>query len=330
MNRLNFATYAKTIKKGIPKATNIGVTKLLLDFIVNDESVVNKEGYQYNINNYYVNKWFNQHNDIPANIKKAASCPRIISLAENYFENQVINSLSPQKELDTYSHLLNLIKKDSTISNDIKNYLLNLYKYNDLGKFLSETFLYALQKDNKYKYKKDKSKENTYFQTKENINQTMEIYGPIPPIVKLTPKKSLEDHESIYTSQLLIAYAHAEGVEKITTKDLIKYPKYYRDFERQREYYYAAKSVIQYSKDIFLEYGVKEFKILMEEIYHSIIDLLEEEYSNNFKRLNAVMAHASKINLRKSFLAKIPQWIGVCEVKGFYHILVNEGIIKWA
>lgn len=146
MDTLNFATYAKTIKEGMCKATNIEVTKLLLNFIVNDEEVLNKEGEQYNISNYYVHKWINEHTDIPVTIKKAASCPKIIAKSEDYFEKEVLNALSPQKELDTYSNLLELIEKDVTMSDHTKNNLIKSYKDNEIGKFLSDTFLYALQK----------------------------------------------------------------------------------------------------------------------------------------------------------------------------------------
>lgn len=211
MNTLNFATYAKTIKKGIHKATNIEVTKLLLDFIVSDENVLNKEGEQYHINNYYVNKWINQHTDIPASIKKAASCPKIIAKSEDYFDTIVINKLSPQKELDTYCALLELIKNDTTISDNIKNSLISLYQDNELGKFLSDTFLYALQKDMK-KSSNHNKKSNIYSSVEDDLTKLNEIYSNLPSPKKLIPPDSIEDHEMTYIMELLAVYADEEGV----------------------------------------------------------------------------------------------------------------------
>lgn len=334
MCTLNFATYAKTIKKGMCNATNIEVTKLLLDFIVNEETVLNKEGDQYHINNYYVNKWINQHTDIPATIKKAASCPKIISKSEDYFDNIVINTLSPQMELDTYSTLLKLIKNDTTMSNHIKNNLINLYKDNELGKFLSHTFLYALQKNNKTSHKKnkllqedDETKSITYSFIEDNLNKLNEIYNKFPSPEKLEPPARLEDHEMTYALELLAAYADKEGVLEISKEDLKKYPKYYKNFQRQRTYYYAAESIRQLTEYVFC---ADEFKILKSETLDAIIETYEDDYENGFIRLNEVLKHVSKIQLNESILTKIPGCLNIFQKKGICHMLVNDKEITWS
>lgn len=334
MDTLNFATYAKTIKEGMCKATNIEVTKLLLNFIVNDEEVLNKEGEQYNISNYYVHRWINEHTDIPVTIKKAASCPEIIAKSEDYFEKKVINALSPQKELDTYSTLLKLIEKDVTMSNHTKNNLINLYEDNEIGKFLSDTFLYSLQKGiNKSttcSFKEedlDTLNEEDFDTLNEDDLYTLnEIYNKFPSPKRLIPPGHIEDHETTYTMELLAAYADKEGVLEISTEDLKKYPKYHKNFERQREYYYAAKSIRQLIMDIFCD---EEFNMLKSETLAGIIDIYEDDYENGFKRLNEVMKHVTTIQLSQSKLTKIPGLISIIAKKGLCHILVNDKEITW-
>lgn len=326
MDTLNFATYAKTIKEGMCKATNIEVTKLLLNFIVNDEEVLNKEGEQYNISNYYVHKWINEHTDIPVTIKKAASCPEIIAKSEDYFEKEVINALSPQKELDTYSNLLELIEKDVTMSDHTKNNLIKSYEANEIGKFLSDTFLYALQKGINKPTTCSFIEENLDKLNDDDLKKLNEIFNKFPSPKKLIPPGHIEDHETTYTMELLAAYADKEGVLEISTEDLKKYPKYHKNFERQREYYYAAKSISQSIMDIFCD---EEFNMLKSETLAGIIDIYEDDYENGFKRLNEVMKHVTTIQLSQSKLAKIPGLISITEKKGLCHILVNDKEITW-
>lgn len=330
---LNFASYAKAIKKGISKTTNIEITKLLLNLIVNDENVVNKNGEPYFISNYYVNKWINEHEDIPSPIKKAASSLDIISRSTTYFEENVLTALSPQKEDDTFATLLELINNDNTMSLDKKKCLLSLYEDNEIGEFLSETFLYALQKNNKTSEHKQGGKLNTPFTSQEEVQDEISkinaLLKKIPKPIIEVPHDIIKPQEVKYTSELLAAYADEEGVEEITKENLDNYPKYKKNFQRQRRYYYAAESIRRSARDTFGMNEDDEFNLLIEETYDGIIDVHEEEYSSGFQRFNSVMKHVTTIEHNKSSISKIPGWIGPSEKKGFCHILVNKGVIKW-
>ena len=330
MNTLNFASYAKAIKSGISKSTNIGVTKLLLEFIIEDENVVNKEKEQYHIKNDNVGRWINQHENIPSSIKDAAASYKIMSKAEDYFEEKVVTELSPQKELDTYSTLLELIKSDNTMSDLTKGNLLGLYDNNELGKFLSDTFLYAIQKENKIKTEtKNNNKQFKISSLEENINRFYDICSKLPQPIKLIPEEALENHEIIYTSELFVAYSDAKGDCQITKENLKKYPKYQKNFERQRKNYYAAESIRQSARDTFCSVEIDPFDMLKEETYTGIIDTHECDYCHGFERLNRVMEHVTTLDLSKSLLTKIPGWIGISEKKGICHMLVNDRQIKW-
>lgn len=156
---LNFASFAKAIKEGMANPTQIGITQLLLDFIVCDKNILNSKGEPYNISSYYTNRWWNQHEDIPGPIKEAAASTEIMSKATAYFKNEVISALSSQKESDAYLALYHLVKDDPSIADDYKKKLLDYRDNDDLTAFVSKTFLYAIQKDNrKIDNNRDKAK----------------------------------------------------------------------------------------------------------------------------------------------------------------------------
>lgn len=237
MNNLNFATYARAIEKGMTKTTQVELTQLLLNFILEENEVLNKKGQPYDINDSYASLWLNKDMAVPKNIKTAAQSPKIISKAYDYFEEEVLNALSPQKENDAYSSLIELINSDEDISNNNKDDLISLYEDNNIGRFLAETFLYAIQKEGK---KIDNKNKSTLSSLEKDINQINELFSKLPKPTIIEPKEILEDHELKYTSELFAAYADAKGLSQITRNDLKKYPKYEKNFERQRKDYYAA------------------------------------------------------------------------------------------
>lgn len=329
MVTLNFASYAKAIKNGIAKTTQIDVTKLLLGLIVDNENVLNSQGEQYNINSYYVNKWWNEHEDIPAQIKKAAASPEIISEATDYFEHKVINALSPQKELDSYSTIITLINSDISMAPNIRNNLISLYNANELSQFLAETFLYAVQKDNKKSKEETTSKTDSIASLEDDISKLNDLLKSFPKPISLLPEDTLAEHEMIYITELLAAYADEEGISKIKKENLEKYPKYKDNFSRQRKDYYAAETIRRSARDPLGLNATGEFNVLKEETLDGIIDVYEDYYNSGFERLKNVMKHITTIQLNKSLLTRLPGWISNSEKKGFCHMLVNDGQIKW-
>ena len=106
-----------------------------------------------------------------------------------------------------------------------------------------------------------------------------------------------------------------------------KYPKYYKNFQRQRTYYYAAESIRQLTVDIFC---ADEFEILKSETLDAIIETYEDDYENGFIRLKEVLKHVSKIQLCQSILTKIPGCLNIFQKKGICHMLVNDKEITWS
>ena len=329
MKVLNFASFAKAIEKGMAKSTHIGIARLLLGLIVNNINVLNSEGEPYNISNYYVNRWWHQHEDIPGPIKEAAASTEIMSNATAYFENSVIPKLSPQKEVDAYSTLLELVSNDDGITDDTRKILLAYYEDNELSEFLAETFLYAIQKNNKAGNADKVISKTASNPIEDDVLKLEELLKRFPKPIKLLPPNDLATHEMVYVSELLEAYADHAGVSIIKKDDLGAYPKYKKNFNRQRKDYYAAETIRQYSKDTLTISEMDEFDIIQEETLDGIIEVYEDEYTDGFSRLNNVMRHATTIQINKSLLSKLPGFISSSEKKGICHILVNDGQIKW-
>lgn len=332
MDILNFSSFAKSIKKGMPKSPMIEITKLLLGLIVNNENVLNINGEPYTINSYYNNRWWHQFDDIPKSIKEAAASTEIMSKATAYFDEEIMTKLSPQKESDMYSSLIDLINDDVYMSENTRNKLLKLYKENDLTEFLKETFLYAIQKNNKAP---DNSKDKEHNEKAissdilEDVNKLEELLQAFPRPISIIPPEDLKDDEMTYISELLAAYAEHAGVDVIDKDKLGDYPNYKKNFERQRKDYYAAETIRQSARDTLTFCKNDEFLILKEETYDGVIDVCEDDYENGFDRLKSVMKHVTTVQLNKSLLCKLPGWISNSEKKGVCHMIVDDGDIKW-
>lgn len=327
---LNFSSYAKAIQKAIPKSTNKDVTTLLIGFIIDNESVLNKNGEPYNLSGNTVYQWWHQNEDIPNGIKSAAVSPAVSSGAIDYFENNIIPTISPQKELDLYHELRSIIETDTEISDDTRNDFLELHENNNLTEFLVETFLYALQKDNKKtSHIKPKFKASDAINLEEDIANLQKLIQKFKKPKALAPPKYFNENEMAYVSELLAAYIDDNGKKTIKREDITNHPKYGENFQRHRKDYYAAETIRQSSRDILLDNEKDEFNILKEETYDGIIDVHEDDYINGYKRLKSVMKHVTSVHLNKSILNRLPGWISTSEKKGICHILVNDGKIKW-
>lgn len=128
-------------------------------------------------------------------------------------------------------------------------------------------------------------------------------------------------------TELLKAYAEALGIDELTTDIIDKYSKYNKNLDRQRKDYYSAETIRRFVRDIFTD--SKQFDVLKDEAYDGIIEVYEEDYSNGFERLNAVIKHVSTVSTDKSLLSSKLHCIGNSEKKGVCHMLVNDKRLKW-
>ena len=332
MGRLCFGTYAKILQKSIREPNNqTRVAELLLGLITDNEEVTNQEGGPFVVTDKLASELFGCKINMRKKIKEAAGSLKIIEAANDYFDDVVMPEIMPDMIQDLLAELSELISSDIKVPKPKKDELLCLATPNTVSIFLSDLFLYSLKKSNKLISDNLTTPLNSEIPSVlddvEKLKALLEKIHPAHPSTITTPGE-IESHEMVYVTELLSAYADAEGLDELSKESLPSYPKYKRDFERRRKDYYAAESIRRGSRDIFGETDPDQFDVLKDETYDGVIDVYSNDYPHGFARLNGVMAQAAIIRVDKCLLSRLPDWIGASEKKGVCHVLVNDGKIR--
>lgn len=141
------------------------------------------------------------------------------------------------------------------------------------------------------------------------------------PLVRSPPKEIAID-EAKYIAKLLAAYSdylqqNIEDKRKLeqTNKEL------YEDFKNQREYFYYADSLAEFSRDVFSKED-PWFEDLKTEFYHGIIQDIREDAAHGFERLNKVLKRAMDLQIGSGRL--LTSEIKIQDRKGICHHLAND------
>lgn len=161
-----------------------------------------------------------------------------------------------------------------------------------------------------------------------DLKKLRSLLAKLPHPEALTPPDEINADELPYVTELLAAYADAEGLDELSKDELESYKKYKENFQRQRKDYYAAESVRRGTRETFGETDADQFNTLKNETHDGIIEVHEKDYPHGFARLNEVMSRAAIVPISKCVLRET-DWIGNSEKKGVCHFLVNDGRIKW-
>lgn len=327
MEILNYGSYAEAITKGMPRKNMTETAKVLFEFIIENGNVQDKTGKYYAIDSKKAGSWYKQEEPVPKVLVDATKLPEVVNSADDYFENKVLEHLIiPQKETNTYEAVLTLLHEDETIPTETRTELIELHQDGNYGAFLARTFLYAITCScDSSKVIKSEAITNI----SEDVNMLIEMLQKFPKPIALLPPDDLAEHEMRYVDELMKAYASAAGVECLAKEDLEDYDTYRENFKRQRKDYYLAESVRESARDSLSELQMDAFKVLEEETYDSIYEVVHDDYENGYKKLNGVMKHATTVILSKSLLTKLPGWIGAGEKKGMCHMLVNDNVFRW-
>lgn len=135
-------------------------------------------------------------------------------------------------------------------------------------------------------------------------------------------------YELVYITKIFDAYSEYLGknIEDVTNLKKTD-PKLLDDFNRQREYFYNAEYLAAYSREIFAP-EFQWFEKLTEEIYHGIIDEIEEDAKNGFARLRKVLKLVCGLIVCPS--NPLSKCVNIKERKGICHHLANErDDVKW-
>lgn len=330
MDRLCFGTFAKALQKSLKEPNgNINVAELLLGLITENEDITNRLGEPFVVTDKIASNLFGFKKNVPKKIKGASNSKKIKEAAHDYFEDVVMPEIVPDLISNLLFDLTEIISTDSDVPQQKKGEFLALAREATLADFLSSVFLYALKKPNKQLKDGLSAKvSEALTPTLNDIEKLQEILSRFPRPAALEIPEELESDELIYVTELLTAYADAEGIDDLPKESLTQYPKYKADFERRRKDYYAAETIRRGSRDVFGEKDPDQFDVLKNETYDGVIDVHSQDFPHGFARLNKVMAQAATIRVDKCLLSRLPDWIGASEKKGVCHILVNDRRIK--
>jgi hypothetical protein len=329
MDCLCFATFARAVHGAFLVQQSEEVTvKRLLEPITSQDWVKNKNGEPYNITKEVASFYLNRVRGLPKPLHDAVSNGEVVKSIKAHFENTISDELNPLSVTTLQNTLQSLINADLSISSDERKRLVNALATNDTKDYLTVIFLYVMIVPNKLEANEPKRKKS--LEGAANALTAVDKYLTANGLKKpkaLNPPSRVENMP--YVSELLSAYADAEGKPGFTKKELKGYTTYQDDFERQRKNYYAAESIRRGIRDAYQKDDLSYFDELKEETYDGVVDVMARKYTNGYERLNSVMSHATMINVNGCLLGQIPGWINAKEKKGVCHILVNDGRIKW-
>lgn len=128
-----------------------------------------------------------------------------------------------------------------------------------------------------------------------------------------------------YVEQLLEAYSDHLKTELSKISELSSHFELFDHFNRQRECFYWAEALNEFSRDR-LPAGNTCFSDLKEEIFHGIVDTSNQKHSSGYENVLKTTAVAVGLNIHSNALftvSNIQDKVGIC------HHLANENKIKW-
>lgn len=163
-------------------------------------------------------------------------------------------------------------------------------------------------------------------QHKKHPNHLITFGGGLPPRPVLNISnipQSIQQHESVYISQILLAYG-SDCSQEFDSFNELPIDSLYRDhFNKTRINFHYAEQLRTFSRDT-LPVGV--FESFQDQVLDGVDNLLYKTYASGFDKVNSVESHASIISISGSPLWDSSQ---IKDRKGICHQLVNDGRITW-
>lgn len=147
----------------------------------------------------------------------------------------------------------------------------------------------------------------------------------IRPEPEIPPEDTVSlDHR--YVRQLLSIYAQSigEGQRAPDLSLLDKDDGIRKNFRRQRERFYHAESLRNFSRDT-VPPGV--FEDLQNDIFDGVVDVCESQHECGIDRLNTTMSQAANVAIDSNPLASVAR---PRDKQGMCHQLVNDRRLNWS
>ncbi len=164
-----------------------------------------------------ISRLVSRKDPVPDDIKQAACKSKIIGNVYKYFDDEIMNDINPVLESDLVDKFNRVIDVDMQIGKSKKDELKKLYDAGEYSKFLAETFIYCLFRDNK-----NSSEEIEY----QDIPFLDEVNYECP----LTQEKLVENVKGISVRRYVITQIFPEDLtdaERIAFESSHKRPSSY-------------------------------------------------------------------------------------------------------
>ena len=142
MSEFTISAYIKVLREGI-QDTQENVTRTLFD------SICLSMNNPVDLKPKFITSLIQRKVEVQNEIKKASADPKIIAEAKDYFDEVVFPKININLVDDICHQLTLLYSNDPSVPSNKKADLDNLLASNDLGNFLCQCFLYALNRNNK-------------------------------------------------------------------------------------------------------------------------------------------------------------------------------------
>lgn len=146
MNELILSTYIQIMQDGLVEHNKQEVAgRFILESIALQETAC----VMTNLDAKKISRLVSRKDPVPDDIKQASLKSAVVLGVKNYFRDKVVSDLNPYTQDDTLQKIMNVIVQDVQISDKLKDKFKCIYCSDDVAEFLSETFLYCLQRNNK-------------------------------------------------------------------------------------------------------------------------------------------------------------------------------------
>lgn len=146
-------------------------------------------------------------------------------------------------------------------------------------------------------------------------------------LITIAPEH-IRDDELTYIKKILDAYSDKLSIVVDDEKKLESIdPKLKEDFDNQRLYFYSAEYLAAHSRETYAP-EQQYFEQMKEEVYHGIIEYIDEDAQNGFERLKKVLKRAAELTI--SPRNQLGSVVNIQDKKGICHHLANERVgVKW-
>ena len=149
MAELNFVTYVDAVRPALMKHSEKQDAAVFLLNSVSEKKIGEEDvkGKDYTLpDGSSLNRVLRGVLQVPESLRFATARPDVVEGAADYFRNEVMQDIHPHLKDEVTERLVSLIRGDYTIPETRRESLLALSQGDDYGRFLSETFIYAMNR----------------------------------------------------------------------------------------------------------------------------------------------------------------------------------------